>query len=78
MTNKAAMTQRQRRAKLADIRATENQRKQLARRKALGVALIQGPLKHIKKHGAPWQYSMARGYADSGNGQAVHRVARSL
>lgn len=76
--SKNSLTQKQRRAKLADMRATENQRKQLARRKALGVALIQGPLKYIKKRGAPWEYGMARGYADSGNGQAVRRLARSV
>lgn len=71
---------------------TERQRKELARRKAMGIALIQRPLKHIRAADSykvtgedgveriafgP-AYTKARIQADQGHGAAVQRIARQV
>lgn len=59
---------------------TKKQRDERARRIAMGIAVIQRPLKHIAgKHGE-WSYEtrQARIAANQGNGQAVKHIARGL
>jgi hypothetical protein len=71
---------------------TERQKSELARRRAMGVALIIRPLKFIaekvnsvfrnergeleKTEG--WQFIVARRFADLGDGAEVQRFARTL
>ena len=59
---------------------TDRQKKERARRKAMGIALIQRPLKHIRKrHGKSGMLTReARQYADAGNGSAVRYIAWNL
>lgn len=82
---------RARRAKLADIRATERQRTERARRKAMGIALIQRPLRFIgdktntvtlvdgkPKMKASPQFQAACIYASHGFGLGVQGIARQV
>lgn len=72
--------------------ATPRQRAELARRKAMPIALIQRPLKHIAERDSEKvtgpngvirivmgpTYEMARQHANAGNGAAVQRMARMV
>ena len=71
---------------------TPNQRHELARRKAMPIALIQRPLRHIaardyEKVTGPdgiertvmgSTYEQAREYANAGNGLRVQQLARGV
>lgn len=85
---KNTQAQRDRRAKLAQSSATDKQRKNLAKRKAMGPALVERPLRFIgakintvtmvdgkpKVH-ASWQFKDALAHAQAGFGLGVRRVA---
>ena len=85
---KNTQTQRDRRAELAQASATDKQRKNLAKRKATGVALIERPLRFIgaktntvtvvdgkPKVSASWQFKDALAHARAGFGLGVRLVA---
>ena len=56
---------------------TQRQREERARRKAMGIAVIQRPLKQIKRaHGEGWQFKEAAEEAALGNGRRVNQMAR--
>lgn len=71
--------------------ATQRQKQELARRKAMPIALIQRPLKHIAERDfekvivkgvttivmGP-TYKAARKFADYGNGLAVKNIAMQM
>ena len=71
---------------------SQRQRDELARRKAMPIALIQRPLKHIAAHDSErvtgpdgitrivmgTVYDTARYYADAGLGAYVQRIARRV
>lgn len=59
---------------------TKRQRDERARRIAMGIAVIQRPLKHIAgQHGAEsYEAKQARIAANKGNGQLVKTMAREL
>jgi hypothetical protein len=59
---------------------TKRQRDERARRIAMGIAVIQRPLKHIAgKHGDySYEYKQARIAANKGNGHIVKTMARGL
>ena len=83
---------RARRAKLAEQNASPRQRAELARRKRMGVGMIEKPLRFIgsrtnsvgpDRRGAMVPvlsscYELARGYANDGNGYAVRSMAREV
>jgi hypothetical protein len=59
---------------------SQRQRDQLAKRRAMGPALIERPLRFIRstvgaKH---WEYLEAKEYAREGNGAAVRHIARHV
>lgn len=57
---------------------TQRQRVERARRKAMGIALIQRPLKYIKARAKDDRYLDAVFCAERGNGALVQRIARSI
>lgn len=85
---KDAIRIRANRAKAAQSNATERQRKELARRKAMGIALIERPLRFIGdktntvtvKDGKPVvepspRFIDAHRFASRGDGAMVRRIA---
>jgi hypothetical protein len=61
-------------------RPTQRQKSERARRKAMGIALIQRPLKFIKARTNEHhqEFKDARMAADFGRGEIVQRIARSF
>lgn len=55
---------------------TPRQKSELARRKAMGIAVIQSPLKFIKKTVRGFFYWDACAWAKEGDGLQVKRLAR--
>ena len=86
---KNTQAQRDRRAKLAQSSATDKQRKNLAKRKAMGPALVERPLRFIgatktntvtmvdgqPKVSQSWQFKDALAHAKAGFGLGVRRIA---
>lgn len=68
------------RAKKAARNATPRQRKERARRQAMGIALIQRPLRLVLARTSEFnfRYRDARGFADRGIGQGVRFIARQV
>jgi len=57
---------------------TKRQRDERARRIAMGIAVIQRPLKLIEKNSLRGDYPQARHAADRGDGALVKQIARRV